>query len=263
MGIRIPGMINTGKRRLEQMKRDKFTLVELLIIIAIIAILAAMLLPALNKALGKAQGIQCLSNQKQIGSYIACYIGDNAEWYPLAEFRHPTYGTITSWVTLLAEYKFTKEGQWEIFNNRVPYFSETGYLEKRRKFAVFACPRASWIYSDDFRPGLALANKVRATNYSCNFSLFGNLTDATHKPRRSTLVNHPSRSGLIFDGDVHNYGPSNNYYIRLDVVNKGIDYRHSNFCNTLFADGHASALQRSYYLPVAFGQVNGVDCLFQ
>ena len=56
-----------------------FTLVDVLVVIAVISILAAMLFPVFVQAREKARAISCLSNMKQIGLGVQMYIQDNDE----------------------------------------------------------------------------------------------------------------------------------------------------------------------------------------
>src|SRR5690242_8033203 len=60
-----------------------FTLVELLVVIAVIAILAAILLPVISKAKGHGQATACLNNLKQMVSAWTLYADDNNDMMPL------------------------------------------------------------------------------------------------------------------------------------------------------------------------------------
>lgn len=66
------------------MRRDRFTLVEMLVVIAIIAVLSSLLLPALGKAREAGKKILCGNNLRQIGQGLALYVSDNGNWMPKA-----------------------------------------------------------------------------------------------------------------------------------------------------------------------------------
>lgn len=64
-------------------KTTAFTLVEMLVVLAIIAILAGLLLPAISKAKANGQGTACLSNLRQIGIALQMYVGENNNRMPV------------------------------------------------------------------------------------------------------------------------------------------------------------------------------------
>jgi prepilin-type N-terminal cleavage/methylation domain-containing protein/prepilin-type processing-associated H-X9-DG protein len=81
-----------------------FTLVELLVVIAVIAILASLLLPALSKAKGKAQSIACRNNLKQLEVAAVMYAGDYQGFFP------PTRDVT------LSGYAQSADGSWVLGN---------------------------------------------------------------------------------------------------------------------------------------------------
>ncbi len=61
-----------------------FTLIEVLVVVAIIALLISILLPSLHQARAQASGVKCLSNLKQVGIGLTMYVLANADRYAQA-----------------------------------------------------------------------------------------------------------------------------------------------------------------------------------
>ena len=104
-----------------------FTLIELLIVIAIIAILAALLLPALNQARERARTLSCINNQKQIMTILALYT--DAHDGKILPWNGGRDGSSGKWQSLLYAYMSgTKVADWGFFG------------PDNRPYPPFACP---------------------------------------------------------------------------------------------------------------------------
>ena len=101
-----------GRRRLDGIQRARaFTLMELLVAIALVGVLFTLLGPVLVKAKAKAQELHCLNNTRNLGVAHSLYASDhNDHLAPHAVFRPPPpnplvpHPQITFWPDLLKTY---------------------------------------------------------------------------------------------------------------------------------------------------------------
>jgi prepilin-type N-terminal cleavage/methylation domain-containing protein/prepilin-type processing-associated H-X9-DG protein len=83
--------------------RAAFTLIEILVVIAIISVLAALLFPVFARARENARRARCQSNLKQIGLGFSQYVQDHDGRYPGGAYRIPSYKPI-GWAQVIHPY---------------------------------------------------------------------------------------------------------------------------------------------------------------
>jgi prepilin-type N-terminal cleavage/methylation domain-containing protein len=79
-------------------RHEGFTLVELLVVIAVISVLAALLLPALQAAMESARRISCLSDRKQNGLQITYFATDHDDRVPCLTQGEASTTEMSDWV---------------------------------------------------------------------------------------------------------------------------------------------------------------------
>ncbi len=73
-------------------ERSAFTLIEILVVVAIIALLLAILIPSLSRAREQAKVVTCAANEQQIGRMVTQYTAENRGYVPVV-LNYAAHGT--------------------------------------------------------------------------------------------------------------------------------------------------------------------------
>jgi prepilin-type N-terminal cleavage/methylation domain-containing protein len=96
-------------------KRIGFTLVEMLVVVAIIGVIVGLLLPAINMARESARQTQCINNQQELGKAIINYETSKQRLPGVVNFVNPSdpiNSLKTNWIITL----FTDLGRKDLWN---------------------------------------------------------------------------------------------------------------------------------------------------
>ena len=199
-----------------------YTLVELVVVIAIIALLASFLLPVMARAKAKALSRQCAVNLRQWGIAYRQYADDNQDCLPrrgqgvkpLEQIDRPE-----DWFNALPPYLKLQSYQ-QLFNNNQRLIA--------RSQSLFVCPSASDPGGKHFLP------------YGMNMNLcpWGNSGDT--EPTKLNDVIRPTQVVAMADapGSYSAVFPSVNAYSPLA--------RHSSRVNILFLAGQVQPFSGAY-----------------
>ena len=203
-------------------KTDRgFTIVEILVVIAIMAVLTAIIFPVAGKMKQRSIDTKCANNQRQVGSLFPLYAAENNGLYPFVTRSSGEEGGEEKWhVDLLAPYTYP-----QVLNEQYP--------EKFifREESMFRCPAAK----DDLRKRGAKFIEDERLGYGMNESLpgRGSATDRyqAYSEKVPGNIDEASQACLIMDADEAVVGSTH----RKSV--KPVIGRHSGKVNVLFVDG--------------------------